>query len=168
MAHRHGFFTGTHERNRALYLSHLNSFIPPYSLSFGRMMLALQVVGLKMTSQIDDPRHIVMRILGNTGAPEPEPHSGMSGGGAMLLSSHLLDHAVENRAFDNVLLDFLALLNVSIAHVPLSPARISSPSTANCQTLLQFATLAKFLFLVRFLLSQRIHMDASDMNNLKF
>ncbi|TBU37339.1 hypothetical protein BD309DRAFT_629882 [Dichomitus squalens] len=129
------------------------------------MELALQVVGLKMTGKIEDARHIAMRIVGNTGGPEPEPHSGMSAGGAMQLSSHLLlGRAGDNGDFERVLLDFLALLDVPMAHASATSRAVISKQTASGQTLLHLATLAKFPSLVKFLLSQGIDIDARDLN----
>ncbi|KAI1785757.1 hypothetical protein LXA43DRAFT_1036433 [Ganoderma leucocontextum] len=129
------------------------------------MELALQVVGLKMTGKIEDARHIALRIVGNTGGPEPEPHSGMSAGGAMQLSSHLLlGRAGDNGDFEKVLLDFLALLNVPTVHATAPNETFISKQTSSGQTLLHLSTLAKFPSLAKFLLSQGIDMDARDNN----
>ena len=137
----------------------------PVSSITSRMELALQVVGLKMTGKIEDARHIALRIVGNTGGPEPEQHAGMSAGGAMQLSSHLLlGRAGDNGDFEKVLLDFLALLSVPTVHAVIPNETSISKQTSSGQTLLHLAVLAKFPSLVKFLISQGIDIDARDNN----
>ncbi|OSD07126.1 hypothetical protein PYCCODRAFT_1464228 [Trametes coccinea BRFM310] len=133
------------------------------------MELALQVVGLKMTGKIEDARNIAMRIVGNTGGPEPD--QGMSAGGAMQLSSQadlprhlLLGSAGDSGDFEKLLMDFLSVLDTPIDGPSGSlPSSISRP-TASGQTLLHLATLAKFPALVKFLLERDIDIDARDQN----
>ncbi|KAI0369669.1 hypothetical protein BV20DRAFT_967652 [Pilatotrama ljubarskyi] len=130
------------------------------------MELALQVVGLKMTGKIEDARNIAMRIVGNTGGPEPDPS--MSAGSAMQLSSQpdlprhlLLGSTGDSSDFEKLLLDFLSVLDVPSNGS--RPASISRP-TASGQTLLHLATLARFPALVKFLLARDIDIDARDQN----
>ncbi|KAI0746062.1 hypothetical protein C8Q76DRAFT_852580 [Earliella scabrosa] len=129
------------------------------------MELALQVVGLKMTGKIEDARNIAMRIVGNTGGPEPDGTMQTGGsGGAMQLSSHLLlGRGGDSGDFEKLLLDFLTVLDIPMAAS--SPARsfIDRP-TASGQTLLHLAALAKFPTLLKFLLSRNIDIDARDQN----
>ncbi|KAI0665918.1 hypothetical protein C8Q78DRAFT_1083487 [Trametes maxima] len=133
------------------------------------MELALQVVGLKMTGKIEDARNIAMRIVGNTGGPEPDQN--MNTSGAMQLSSQadlprhlLLGSAGDSGDFEKLLLDFLSVLDVQVdGHSGSGVESISRP-TASGQTLLHLATLAKFPALVRFLVAREIDVDARDQN----
>ena len=128
------------------------------------MELALQVVGLKMTGKIEDARNIAMRIVGNTGGPEPD--GSMHAGGAMQLSSHLLlGRAGDNREFEKTLIDFLTVLDVSTntSSAPPDYAFMSKP-TASGQTLLHLAVLARFPSLAKFLIAHDIDVDARDQN----
>ncbi|CDO72755.1 hypothetical protein BN946_scf184994.g7 [Trametes cinnabarina] len=133
------------------------------------MELALQVVGLKMTGKIEDARNIAMRIVGNTGGPEPD--QSMSAGGTMQLSLQadlprhlLLGSAGDSGDFEKLLMDFLSVLDIPMDG-PLGsrPSTISRP-TASGQTLLHLATLARFPALVKFLLDRNIDIDARDQN----
>ncbi|KAI0821700.1 hypothetical protein BC628DRAFT_1422510 [Trametes gibbosa] len=133
------------------------------------MELALQVVGLKMTGKIEDARNIAMRIVGNTGGPEPD--ASMSTGGAMQLSSQtdlprhlLLGSAGDSGDFENLLLDFLSVLDIPVDGAADSRSASISRQTASGQTLLHLATLAKFTALVKFLLVRGIDIDARDQN----
>ncbi|KAI0762137.1 hypothetical protein BD413DRAFT_585897 [Trametes elegans] len=133
------------------------------------MELALQVVGLKMTGKIEDARNIAMRIVGNTGGPEPDHN--MSAGGAMQLSSQadlprhlLLGSAGDSGDFEKLLLDFLSALDVPVDGPSGSRSTSISRPTASGQTLLHLATLAKFPTLVKFLLAREIDIDARDQN----
>ncbi|KAH9895078.1 hypothetical protein C8Q73DRAFT_645606 [Cubamyces lactineus] len=132
------------------------------------MELALQVVGLKMTGKIEDARNIAMRIVGNTGGPEPD-HS-MSTSGAMQLSSeadlprHLLLGSAGDSDFEKLLLDFLSVLDTPLDGPSGSRPTPISRQTASGQTLLHLATLAKFPALVKFLLARDIDVDARDQN----
>ena len=138
------------------------------------MELALQVVGLKMTGKIEDARHIAMRIVGNTGGPEPDagmsPGGGGGGvpGGAMQLSSRLLRGRTGDSAdFEQTLLDFLSVLDVPLtgaSSTTSSTASSVSKQTSSGQTLLHLAVLAQFPALVRFLLARGIDIDARDNN----
>ncbi|KAI0744262.1 hypothetical protein C8Q80DRAFT_1185902 [Daedaleopsis nitida] len=125
------------------------------------MELALQVVGLKMTGKIEDARNIAMRIVGNTGGPEPS--GTVHTGGAMQLSAHLLlGRGGDSGDFEKLLLDFLAAVDIPMGTS--SAESFISKSTASGQTLLHLATLAKFPSLVRFLLTRNIDIDARDQN----
>ena len=132
------------------------------------MELALQVVGLKMTGKIEDARNIAMRIVGNTGGPEPD-HS-MSTSSAMQLSSeadlprHLLLGSAGDSDFEKLLLDFLSVLDTPMDGPSGSRPTSISRQTASGQTLLHLATLAKFPALVKFLLARDIDVDARDQN----
>ncbi|KAH9942518.1 uncharacterized protein BXZ73DRAFT_88063 [Epithele typhae] len=128
------------------------------------MELALQVVGLKMTGKIEDARNIAMRIVGNTGGPDPNASMPTeSAGGAMQLSARLLlGRAGESRDFEKTLLDFLALLDVPVG--PDTNSSVLSKQTPSGQSLLHLAVLAKFPTLTRFLLSRHIDIDARDNN----
>ncbi|KAL1941977.1 hypothetical protein VTO73DRAFT_6507 [Trametes versicolor] len=132
------------------------------------MELALQVVGLKMTGKIEDARNIAMRIVGNTGGPEPDPS--MSSSSAMQLSSQadlprhlLLGSAGDSGDFEKLLLDFLSVLDVP-TDAPSDRSASISRQTISGQTLLHLATLAKFPALVKFLLAREIDVDARDQN----
>ncbi|KAI0630105.1 hypothetical protein C8Q77DRAFT_1064304 [Trametes polyzona] len=133
------------------------------------MELALQVVGLKMTGKIEDARNIAMRIVGNTGGPEPDQN--MSAGGTMQLSSQadlprhlLLGSAGDSGDFEKLLLDFLSVLDVPVNGRSDTRAETISRQTASGQTLLHLATLAKFPTLVKFLIARKIDVDARDQN----
>ena len=129
------------------------------------MELALQVVGLKMTGKIEDARHIAMRIVGNTGGPEPGAGMSTNVGGAMQLSSHLLrGRAGESVDFEQTLLDFLAVLDAPLDGLASSSDEFLSKQTLSGQTLLHLAALAKFPALSRFLVARGIDLDARDNN----
>ncbi|KAI8993871.1 hypothetical protein BD414DRAFT_457058 [Trametes punicea] len=133
------------------------------------MELALQVVGLKMTGKIEDARNIAMRIVGNTGGPEPDQT--MSTGSTMQLSSEadlprhlLLGSAGDSGDFEKLLMDFLSVLDTPVDGPLGSRPSSISRQTASGQTLLHLATLAKFPALVKFLLARNIDVDARDQN----
>jgi uncharacterized protein len=138
------------------------------------MELALQVVGLKMTGKIEDARDVAMRIVNTTG-PENMGSAmtngsgpGMQLAGSSRFSADLL-HLLRARSgetgdFEKLILDFLAVLDTSLAVPTFSVASTISHTTASGQNLLHLATFLGFSRLVQFLLEHHIDMDARDKN----
>ncbi|KAL4254285.1 hypothetical protein ABKN59_002888 [Abortiporus biennis] len=137
------------------------------------MELALQVVGLKMTGKIEDARNVAMRIVGTTGPDES--HHGMAPGVPMQMAAAapqsvqdirrlLLTNTTETSDFEQLILDFLAVLDVPTESATFSLSTAISHTSQSGQTLLHLATYLNFSRVVSFLLSHDIDIDARDRN----
>ena len=138
------------------------------------MELALQVVGLKMTGKIEDARDVAMRIVNTTGpenmgsAINNAPNGGMQLAGHSRFSAELL-HLLSTRSgeggdFEELILDFLAVLDTPLAVPTCSIVSTISHPTSSGQTMLHLASLLGFSKVVRFLLAHHIDIDARDSN----
>lgn len=136
------------------------------------MELALQVVGLKMTGKIEDARNVAMRIVSTTGGDESQ--SSMDPSHVMQLASSpgsssdirhlLLTHSSDNGDFEKLVLNSLAILNLSTETTTGSTASVINHSTSGGQTLLHLSVFLNFPTIVKFLLSHNIDLDARDKN----
>lgn len=150
------------------------------NFDFSRMELALQVVGLKMTGKIEDAKNVAMRIVGGTDGSDSQ-HGGNSN--MMQLASStstststsstrdlrplLFARAGESDDFENLIVDFLSILDTPLDHS--APNSIStcdaiSHPTCNGQTLLHLAAFLGFSSLVGFLVRHDVDLDARDRN----
>ena len=140
-----------------------------------RMELALQVVGLKMTGKIEDAKNVAMRIVGNAGGDGSDSQGGNNGNMMQLatlsttrdLRPLLFARAGENDNFENLIVDFLAIIDTPLDNS--APESIStfdaiSHSSASGQTLLHFASFLGFPSLTSFLVKHGADLDVRDRN----
>ncbi|KDR75153.1 hypothetical protein GALMADRAFT_249088 [Galerina marginata CBS 339.88] len=138
------------------------------------MELALQVVGLKMTGKIEDAKNVAMRIVGNAGSDGSESNNNNSG--MMQLASStamrdlrplLLVRAGEDDAFENRIINFLALIDTplgSSAPNSISTADAISFTSPSGLTLLHLASFLGLPSLTSFLVSRGADLDVRDRN----
>lgn len=140
------------------------------------MELALQVVGLKMTGKIEDAKNVAMRIVGNTGDNNGAGSSSMSSiPGSSLALSQLRDvHPLllasgDSGAFEDVIIDFLTMLDLDMDEQAPSSSRVTvksavSHQNATGQSMLHLACMLGLSKLVEFLLVRGADPDARDRN----
>ncbi|KAG6866752.1 hypothetical protein C0991_011411 [Blastosporella zonata] len=135
------------------------------------MELALQVVGLKMTGKIEDAKNVAMRIVGGSDNSDQQNNSNMMQLASSIstrdLRPLLLSRAGESENFENVLVDFLKVLDTPLDHQ--APGCISTPkaishASASGQTLLHLSAFLGFSSLVSFLVKRGIDVDVRDRN----
>ncbi|GLB37660.1 putative ig-like, plexins, transcription factors [Lyophyllum shimeji] len=139
------------------------------------MELALQVVGLKMTGKIEDAKNVAMRIVG--GSDTSSSQNGGNNTNMMQLASStssardlrplLLSRAGESENFEDVLIDFLKVLDTPLDHQApnsISTRKAISYPTSSGQTLLHLAAFLGFPSLAAFLVKHGIDLDARDSN----
>jgi uncharacterized protein len=135
------------------------------------MELALQVVGLKMTGKIEDAKNVAMRIVG--GSDGSESHNGGNSSGMMQLASSgtrdlrplLFIRAGESEDFENLIVDFLAVVDVPLdrhSSNSLPTAEAFSHPTSSGQTLLHLAAFLGFSSLLKFLVKHGVDLDSRD------
>ncbi|KAJ1930082.1 SPT3 Dosage dependent suppressor of Ty-induced promoter mutations-like protein [Tieghemiomyces parasiticus] len=158
------------------------------------MELALQVVGIKMTGQVEDPRQVAMRIMANengSGLPRRGGQAGSNGGGSHHPTStdingpveqvvkffhtspqHLrlwqsMHGAVQTRnlvALEEAVLAVLAILPT--VHAPLDEQVLTVLHERTNLTLLHVAALLGMARLCQFLLSHGPSVDLQDDNGM--
>ncbi|KAH7925511.1 hypothetical protein BV22DRAFT_1010998 [Leucogyrophana mollusca] len=136
------------------------------------MELALQVVGLKMTGQIEGARDVALRIVGTTGTEEstnPGTNDMMqvaSGSPSFRdIRPLLLVRSGEGENFETAIVKFLSMLDVAVdrqSDLPMASA--VSHATPSGQTLLHLAAFLGFEVLTEFLIDHEIDLDARDRN----
>ena len=134
------------------------------------MELALQVVGLKMTGKIEDAKNVAMRIV--NGSDGSEAHNGGNSSMMQLASSSTRDlrpllfiRAGESDDFENLIVDFLAVVDVPLDQHPsnsLPTAEAFSHPTSSGQTLLHLAAFLGFSSLLTFLVKHGVDLDSRD------
>lgn len=132
------------------------------------MVLALQVVGLKMTGKVEDAKNVALRIVGST-----EDVSGMNcssntmqaGSTAYDIRPLLLVHSEDRNKFENSIIDLLSVVDVAIpGQAEISMSSAMSHATIDGQTLLHLAAFLGFAALAEFLIAHAIDLDARDRN----
>ncbi|KAF5389401.1 hypothetical protein D9757_004262 [Collybiopsis confluens] len=152
------FFTYADESDRAL------------------MELALRVVGLKMTGQLEDAKNVAMRIIG-AGEGSSDTLNASNGHGAtgmnMQLSaardlrSLMLLRAGESEDFESLINNFLKLIDTPVDHPSaqvVSAPQALSHTTSSGQSLLHLATFLGYGTIVDFLIQHGIDLDMRDRN----
>ena len=140
---------------------------------FLRMELALQVVGLKMTGQIEDAKNVAMRIVGSTSSDSSESNNNAPG---MIhisppsirdLRALLVAQAGEIDNFESRIIDFLSILDMplggSAPHSLSTSKAVSCPSSSG-QTLLHLSASLGLVSLTHFLIEHGADLDVRDCN----
>lgn len=140
------------------------------------MELALQVVGMKLNGKLEDPRSVAMRIIGTAGGdgssttPAQHPQGGDGGmqyqpsAAISSLRPLLFARGGDGEQFQQLILDFLMMLDVDIDTTARSTSLVISHQTDSGQTLLHLACFLDYPDLVSFLITRGIDMDARDRN----
>ncbi|KAH7916558.1 hypothetical protein BJ138DRAFT_1074983 [Hygrophoropsis aurantiaca] len=136
------------------------------------MELALQVVGLKMTGQIEGARDVALRIVGTTGTEEstntgPTEMTQTASNSTSFrdIRPLLLVSSSEGEGFESTIVKFLSILDVAThRQSDISMASAISHPTSSGQTLLHLAAFLGFDTLVEFLIDHDIDLDARDRN----
>lgn len=141
------------------------------------MELALQVLGIKLTGKVEDPKHVAMRIVGSAGSSDSQnttdvsnmmqlASTGLSNSSQRDIGRLLLGGAAQDPAeFERLILNVLSLLDVKMDSAsPFSVTQAISYQTDSGQTLLHLAVALDLSVVVEFLLSHGIDYDLRDRN----
>lgn len=134
------------------------------------MELALQVVGLKMTGKIEDAKNVAMRIVGASGGDELQGNGDTRNMMQLALTSYrdirplLLTRVGDGESFENVIVEFLSVLDVPVDQSNTTMSSAISHTTPCGQTLLHLAAKLGFPVLTQFLIKHEIDLDVRDRN----
>ncbi|KAI6157802.1 hypothetical protein BKA82DRAFT_996145 [Pisolithus tinctorius] len=132
------------------------------------MVLALQVVGLKMTGKVEDAKNVALRIVGSTedvSSMNCSSNTMQAGSTAYDIRPLLLVHSEDRNKFENSIIDLLSVVDVAIpGQAEISMSSAMSHATLDGQTLLHLAAFLGFAALTEFLIAHAIDLDARDRN----
>lgn len=129
------------------------------------MELALQVLGIKLTGKVEDPKHVAMRIVGSAGGGDSQGGTDVSNM-MQLVSMGLPNSSPRDTAnFEKLILDVLSLVDVNVnSPSPFSVSQAISYQTHSGQTLLHVAVALNLPAVVDFLLARGVDYDLRDRN----